>query len=76
MSTIAASSLEYRFCLSLKPSIEEKDKILFLRLLYINLYILITLPILTTPFRTKLLIVIRTPYLALSYINTNLLVII
>src|SRR3989442_15004999 len=61
--TITANSLEYRFYSSLLPSIEEKDKVSFLRSQHADLYILIALPILTILFYTKLLTVIYTAYL-------------
>jgi hypothetical protein len=68
---IAANSLECGFCLSLVPSVEEKDKILFLGLPHVDLCISIALPILTIPFRAELLTAMRTPYLIASCVDAD-----
>jgi hypothetical protein len=57
---IVANSLEYGFCSSLLPSIEEKDRVLSIMLLCADLCILIALPIPTTLFRAELLTAICT----------------
>lgn len=71
---IAASSIAYRFCSILRPSVEES--VLTIRSSLTRLHVLIATPSLTTLFYAKLLIVIYAAWFKSSYLIISLLVIV